>query len=131
MTLKPEFMNSGVDANMKVTFFQMSKAGSWRQLESKSVFFFPWRIVLLWKRIVYCFRVVVLKKTLETPLDCQEFKPFNPKGNQSCISTGRTDAEVLVLWPPDVKSQLIGKAPDAGKDGGQKEKRVADNEMVR
>ena len=65
---------------------------------------------------MHCFRIAVLKKTLESPLDCQEFKPVNPKGNQSGIFIGRTDAEAPVLWPPDVKSQLIGKAPDAGKD---------------
>ena len=57
-------------------------------------------------------------KTLESPLDCKNIKPINPKGNQSGIFIRRTDAEAEapVLWPPDVKSQLIGKDPDAGKD---------------
>ena len=57
-------------------------------------------------------------KSLESPLDCKEIKPANPKGNQSLISMGRTDAEAEapILWPPDAKSQLIGKDPDAGKD---------------
>ena len=61
---------------------------------------------------------MVLEKTLESPLDCKEIKPVNPKGNQSCIFTGRTDAkaEALILWPPNVKSQLTGKDSDAGKD---------------
>ena len=61
---------------------------------------------------------MVLEKTLESPLDCREIKPVNPKGNQSRIFIGRTDAEAEapILWPSDVKSQLIGKDPDAGKD---------------
>ena len=61
---------------------------------------------------------VVLKKTPESPLDCKEIKPVNPKGNQPLIFIGRTDAEaeVPVLWPPGGKSQLIGKEPDSGKD---------------
>ena len=61
---------------------------------------------------------MVLEKTLESPLDCKEIKPVNPKGNQSCIFTGRTDAkaEALILWPPNVKSQLTGKDSDAVKD---------------
>jgi len=61
---------------------------------------------------------VVLDKTLESPLDCKEIKPVNPKGNQPCMFIGRTDAEaeVPILWPPDVKNRLTGKNPDAGKD---------------
>ena len=61
---------------------------------------------------------MVLEKTLESPLDCKEIKSVNPKGNQSRIFIGRTDAEAEapILWPPDVKSQLIGKDPDAGED---------------
>ena len=60
----------------------------------------------------------MLEKTLESCLDCKEIKPVHPKGNQSRIFIGRTDAETEapILWPPDVKSQLIGKDPDAGKD---------------
>ena len=58
-------------------------------------------------------------RRLENPLDCKESQPVNPKENQSCIFIGRTDAEAPVLWPPHVKSQLIGKDPDAGKDWGQ------------
>ena len=72
----------------------------------------------------WCFQIVVLEKTLESPLDSKEIKPVNPEGNQLWIFTGRTDAEAEapILWPPDVKSQLIGKDPDAGKDWGQEEK---------
>ena len=61
---------------------------------------------------------VVLEKTLESPLNYKEIKSVNPRGNRPCLFIGRTDAEVedSILWPPDVKSQLIGKDPDAGKD---------------
>ena len=68
----------------------------------------------------WCFRTVVLEKILESPLDCKEIKPVNPKGNQPWIFIGRTDAEGSILWPPDVKSQLIRKDPDVGKDWRQK-----------
>ena len=66
----------------------------------------------------WCFWTVVLEKTLQNPLDFKEIKPVKPKGNQSWIFIGRTDdeAETPILWPPDVKSQLIGKETDAGKD---------------
>ena len=69
-----------------------------------------------------CFWIVVLEKTLESPLDCKEIKPVNPKGNQSWIFIGRTDAEASILWPPHVMSQLTGKDPDAGKDWWQEDK---------
>ena len=80
----------------------------------------------------WCFWIAVLEKTLESPLDCKEIKPVNPKGNQSWIFTGKTDAEAeaLILWPPDAKSWLIGKDPDAGKDWRQEEKGTTEDEMV-
>ena len=67
---------------------------------------------------------MVLEKTLESPLDCKEIQPVHPKGDQSWIFIGRTDAEAEtpILWPPDVKNWLIWKDPDAGKDWGQEEK---------
>ena len=67
---------------------------------------------------------MVLEKTLESPLNIKEIKPVNPKGKQTWIFIGNTDAEdeALILWPPGVKSQLTGKDPDAGKDWGQEEK---------
>ena len=76
-------------------------------------------------------QTVVLEKALESPLDCKEFKPVNPKGNQHWIFIGRTDAEVEapILWPPDVKSWLTGKDPDAGEDWRQ-EKGTAEDEMI-
>ena len=75
---------------------------------------------------------MVLDKTLESLLDSKETKPVNPKGNQLWIGIGRTDAEAEtpILWPPDAKSWLTGKAPDAGKDGRQEEKGMTEDEMV-
>ena len=64
----------------------------------------------------WCFWTVVLEKTLESPLDCKEIQPVRPKGSQSWIFIGRTDAESPILWPPDVKNWLLRKDPDAGKD---------------
>ena len=64
----------------------------------------------------WCFWTVVLEKTLESPLDCKEIKPVSPKGNQSWIFIGRTDAEAPILWSPDVKNWFLRKGPDAGKD---------------
>ena len=71
-----------------------------------------------WAPKNWCFWTVVLEKTFESPSDCKEIKPVNPKGNQSWIFIGRTDAEaeMPMLWPPDVKNWLIWKDPDAGKD---------------
>ena len=78
----------------------------------------------------WCFRIVVLEKTLESPSNCKEIKPVNPKGNQPLIFIWRTDAEAPIFRPPDAKNLLIGKDPDAGKDWRQKEKRMTVDEMV-
>ena len=77
-----------------------------------------------WAPKNWCFWTVVLEKTLESPLDCKEIQPVHPKGAQSCVFIGGTDleAEAPILWPPDVKSWLILKDPDAGKYWGQEEK---------
>ena len=74
-----------------------------------------------WAKKNWCFCTVMLEKTLESPLDCKEIKPVNPKGNQSWIFIGRTDveAETLILWPHDAKNWLTGKNPDTGKEGGR------------
>ena len=79
----------------------------------------------------WCFWTVVLEKTLESPLDCKEIQPVHPKGGQSWVFTGRTDAEAKtpVLWPLQTKSWLIGKDPDAGRDWGQ-EKGMTEDEMA-
>ena len=86
-----------------------------------------------WALKNWWFWIVVLEKTLESSLDSNEIKPVNPKGNQPWIFIRRTDAEaeVPILWPPDVNSCLIGKDPDAGTDWGQEEKGVTEAEIVR
>ena len=80
----------------------------------------------------WCFWTVVLEKTLESPLDCKEIQPVHSKGNQSWVFIGSTDAEAEtpVLWPPHVKSWLIGKDSDAGRDWGREEKGMTEDEMV-
>ena len=84
-----------------------------------------------WALKNWCFWTVVLEKTLESPLDCKEIQPVQPKGDQSWVFIGRTDAkaETPVLWPPDAKSWLIWKEPDAGKDWRQEEKGTTEDEM--
>ena len=80
----------------------------------------------------WCFWTVVLEKTLESPLDCKDIQPVHPKGNQPWDFFGRTDAEAEtpILWPPDAKSWLIGKDSDAGRDWGQEEKGLTEDEMA-
>ena len=86
----------------------------------------------IWKLKNWCFWTVVLEKTLESPLDCKDIQPVHPKGNQSWVFIGRTDAEaeIPILWPPDVKNRLIWKDPDAGKDWSQEKKGTTEDEMV-
>jgi len=85
-----------------------------------------------WAPKNWCFWIVVLEKTLESPFDSKEIKPVNLKGNQPWIFIERTDAEAEtpILWPPDAKNQLIGKDPDAGKDWRQEEKGRTEDVMV-
>ena len=85
-----------------------------------------------WMSKNWCFWTMVLEKTLENPLDCKEIKPVHPKGNPSWIFIGRTDAkaEPPILWPPHAKSWLSGKDPDAGRDWGQEEKGMTEDEMA-
>ena len=75
---------------------------------------------------------MVLEKTLERPLDCKEIQPVHPKGDQSWVFIGRTDAEAEtpILWPPDGKSSLTGKDSDAGRDWGQEEETTTEDEMA-
>ena len=84
-----------------------------------------------WALKNWCFWTVVLEKALESLLDCKEFKPVNPKGNQSWIFTGRIDAEAEnpILWPPDAKNWLLGKHPAAAKDWRQEEKSTTEDKM--
>ena len=85
-----------------------------------------------WAMKNWCFWTVVLEKTLESPLDLKEIQPVHPQGDQSWVFIGRTDAEAEtpIFWPPDAKSRLIEKDPDAGKDWGQEEKGMTEDEMV-
>ena len=85
-----------------------------------------------WATENWFFWTVVLEKTLESPLDCKESQPVHPKGDQSWVFTGRTDAEAEtpIFWPPDVKSWIISKDPDAEKDRGQKEKGMTEDEIA-
>ena len=85
-----------------------------------------------WAPKNWCFWTVVLEKTLESPLDKKEIQPVHPKGNQSWVFIGRIDveAETPILWPPLVKSWLIGKDPDSGKDWGKEEKGMTEDEMA-
>ena len=80
----------------------------------------------------WCFWTVVLEKTIESPLDCKEIQPVHPKGDQCWVFIGRTDveAETPILWPPDLESWLIGKDSDAGKDWGQEERGMTEDEIV-
>ena len=83
-----------------------------------------------WALENWCFWTVVLEKTLENLLDCKEIQPGHPKGNQSWIFIGRTEAETPILCPPVVKNWLTGKDPDAAKDWRQEEKGMTEDEMV-
>jgi len=100
--------------------FSISYVGMW-ELDHKKAWALNW-----------CFQTVVLEKTLECPSDSKEIKPVNPSRDQPWISIGRTDVETEapILWPPDAKSQLIWKDPDAQKDWGQEEKQVVEDEKV-
>ena len=111
---------------LKVIFMHISHSG-WQirvqeELGHKQV----------WAPKNWCFQIVVLEKNLESALDFKEIKPINPKGNQPLIFIGRTvaEAEAPIVWPPDAKSWLIGRDPDAGKDWGQEEKRVTEDEWL-
>ena len=85
-----------------------------------------------WELKTWCFWTVVLKKTLEGPLDCKEIQPVHPKGDQSGIFIGRTDAEAEtpILWPPNAENWLLWKDSDAGKDWRHKEKGTTEDELI-
>ena len=106
---------------VKATFFSSSHVWMW-ELDYKES----------WAPKNWCLWSVVLEKTLESSLDCNEIQPVNPKGNQSWIFFGRTDTEAKtrILWPPDEKNWYTGKDPDAGKDWRQEEKGTTEDEMV-
>ena len=116
---KDHFVNKGL--NSQGCGFSSSHVWMW-ELDHKEG----------WALNNWCFWTVILERTFENPLNCKEIKPVNPKGNQTWIVTERApaEAETPILWPPDVKSRLIGKDSDAGKDWRQKEKGAAEDEMV-
>ena len=123
---------AGIRPNTQQSWFELSVPPlTVSPQPNPSILYFEKWYSATWAPKNCCFRTAVLEKTLESPLESQEIKLVNPKGNQPWILIGRTDAEALVLRPPDAKSRLIGKDPDAGKDGGQKKKkREAEDEMV-
>ena len=84
-----------------------------------------------WAPKNWCFWTLVLEKTLESPLDSKEIQSVHPKGDQSWVFIGRTDAEAPILWPHDAKNWLIGKDSDAGKDWRHEEKGTTEDEIVR
>ena len=119
-------------ASGPITYWQVDG----ERMETVRDFSHVWMWVLdyeeSWVSKNWCFWTVVLEKTLESPLDCKEIQPANPKGNQSQIFIGRTDAEAetSILWPSDAMNWLIGKDPDAGKDWRWEEKGTTEDEMV-
>ena len=117
-------------------YWYFSQKSDWRREWQTTSVFLPWepheQYKEGWALKNWIFWTVVLEKTLETPLDCEEIQPIYPKGNQSWIFVGRTDgeAEAPTFWPPDAKNWIIGKDSDAGKDRKQEEKGMRENEMV-
>ena len=105
----------------------LNHLGSSSEISQRQIRYHVYTVIF----VSWCFRAVVLEKTLESPLDSKEIKPVHPKGNESWIFIGRTDAEALILWPPDGKNWLVGKDLDAGKDWRQEEKGTTEDEMAR
>ena len=101
---------------------KVKQRSTWSEFSSSHVWMWELGHKEGWVMKNWYFQIVVLEKTLESSLDSKVIKPVNSKGNQPWMLIGRTDAEAPILWPPDVKSQLIGKDPDAGKDWTQEEK---------
>jgi len=125
MKVKEESENVGLKLNIQKTKIMASGPITSWQIDGKTV-------AESWAPKNWCFWTVVLEKTLESPLDCKEIQPVHPKGDQSWVFIGRTDveAETPVFWPPDAKSRLIWKDPDAGQDWWQEEKGTTEDEMV-
>ena len=88
------------------------------------------QMTMILASLYWCFWTVVLEKTLESPLDCKEIQPVHPKGNQSWLEGLMLKLKLQYFGPPEVKNWLIGKDPDAGKDGRQEEKGTTEDEMV-
>ena len=125
---------TNLDSILKQRYYFINKGPSLQGYGLSSSHVWMWQLDYQdsWVLKNWCFWIVVLEKTLESPLDCKEIQPVHPQGNQSWIFIGRTDAEAEtpILWPLDVKNWLIGKDPDAGKDWRQEEKGTTEDEMV-
>ena len=125
---------TNLDSILKSRHFFVSKCPSSQSYGFSSGHIWMWMLDYKesWVPKNWCFWNVVLEKTLESPLDYKEIQPVHPKGDQSWMFIGRTDvkAETPLLWPPDAKSWLIWKDPDAGKGWGQEEKGMTEDEMV-
>ena len=128
------FFSDYIDLLQKQRHYFVSKSLSNQSYGFSSSHVWMWELDCKesWAQKNWCFWTVVLEKTLESPLDCKEIQPAHSKGDQSWVFIGRTDveAESPILWPPDVKSWLIWKDPDAGKDWGQEGKGMTEDEMV-
>ena len=129
---KPKQHKLGILKCRDITFFNKSPSSQSYGFSSSHGWMWELDHTESWALKNRCFWTVVLEKTLESPLDCKEIKLVHPKGNQSWIFIGRTDAEteVPVLWPPDAKNWLTGKDPDAGKDWRQEEKGMTEDKVV-
>ena len=116
------------------TYFCINKGPSSQNYSFSSGHVWMWELDYKesWALKNWCFWTVVLEKTPKSPLDCKEIQPVHPKGDQSWVFIGRTDAEAEtpIFWPPDMKSWLIRKDPETGKYWGQEEKGTTEDEMV-
>ena len=125
---------SNLDSKLKSRHYFVNKGPSSQSYGFSNGHVWIWELDYKesWAPRIWCFWMVVLEKTLESPLDCKEIQLVNPKGNQSWIFIGRTDAEAEtpILWPPDAKNWLTGKEPNAWKDWRQQEKGTTEVEMV-
>ena len=126
---------TNLDSILKIRRHDFANKGPSSQsygFSSRHVWMWELDLKECWTPKNLCFRIVVLEKTLESPLDCKEIKPINPKGNKPWIFMEKTDAEAEdpKLQPPHVKSQLIENDSDSGKDWRQEEKGMTEDEMV-
>ena len=123
---------TNLDSTLKTEtlLYQQRSPSQSNSFSSSHVWMWEWDYKESWAPKNWCFWTMVLEKTLESLLNCKEIQPVNPKGNQSWIFIGRTDAEAPIVWPPDGKNWLIGKDPDAGQDWRQEEKGMKEDEMV-
>ena len=126
---------TNIDSMLKSRDINFADKGPYRQsygFSSSHVWMWELDYKESWALKNWCFQTVVLEKTLESPLHCKEIKPVNPKGNQPWIFIGKTDAEAEapILWSPDTKSWLTGNDSNAGKDWGQEEKQMIEDEIV-